>query len=41
MVFYVRHADKVEFIDCAFKKEQSDVRNWLETENGGVVNVNF
>lgn len=35
--FYVRHTDKVEFINCSFVKEQDDARNWLETVNVGEV----
>jgi polygalacturonase len=35
--FFVRHTDYVEFVNCTFKTESSDVREWLVTQNVGQV----
>lgn len=37
--FYVRHTDRVEFINCNISLANADARNWLVHENVGVLTV--
>lgn len=33
MAFFVRHTDKISFINCKIDSEKQDARKWLETED--------
>ncbi|PKA99855.1 glycosyl hydrolase family 28 [Flavobacteriaceae bacterium MAR_2009_75] len=37
--FYVRHADKVDFIDCKISAIEEDAREWLIQENVAQLNI--
>jgi polygalacturonase len=37
--FYIRHTDEVQFINCRFRPERSDVRECLVTDNVGDIDI--
>ncbi|WP_232830073.1 hypothetical protein [Lewinella sp. IMCC34191] len=37
--FFVRHTDRIDFIDCTVTTEERDARPWLDTDGVGEVNI--